>query len=88
MTQREITKVDIVSTAKVFAAMYGTIGFVAGLFIALLGAGTPILSGIGFLAVILLPIVYGFMGLISGIIMAILYNFVVKYTDGIKVEVN
>ncbi len=87
MTQKEITKVDIVSTAKVFAAMYAVIGFVFGLFVALLGAGTPLLSGLGFVSLLTLPILYGLLGLIVGIIMALLYNFVVKYTDGIKVEV-
>ncbi len=87
MTQREITKVDMVSTAKVFAAMYAVIGFVLGLFVALLGAGTPLLSGLGFVSLLALPIIYGLLGLIVGIITALMYNFVVKYTDGIKVEV-
>ncbi|MCK5474841.1 MAG: hypothetical protein KAI53_05530 [Candidatus Aenigmarchaeota archaeon] len=87
MTQKEITKVDIVSTAKVFAATYTLLGFVLGLFMALFMTGTPQLMGMGFIGLIIIPIIYGLLGLIAGVLMAAIYNFIVKYTGGIKVEV-
>ena len=95
-----IRKVGIGSVVKVFGVLYGLLGFVVGAFIAmfaLVGFGAAAagnedvpawlgsLFGIG--AVIVLPIVYGIMGVIGGVLVAALYNLVANITGGLEIEV-
>jgi hypothetical protein len=95
-----IRKVGIGSIVKVFGVMYGLLGFVIGAFFAmfaLVGFGAASaanedmpgwmgsLFGIG--AVIILPIVYGIMGAIGGVLMGALYNLVASLTGGLEIEV-
>jgi hypothetical protein len=95
-----IRKVGIGSVVKVFGVLYGLLGFVIGACVAmfaLVGFGAASatndevpawfgsLFGIG--AVIILPIVYGIMGAIGGVLMAALYNLVAGITGGLEIEV-
>lgn len=49
------------------------------------GAFAGMLFGVG--AIIALPVFYGIMGFIGGIIMALLYNFTTGVIGGLEVEV-
>ena len=95
-----IRKVGIGSVVKVFGVLYGLLGFVVGAFLAmfaLVGFGAAAagnedvpawlgsLFGIG--AVIVLPIVYGIMGVVGGVLIAALYNLVANLTGGLEIEV-
>jgi hypothetical protein len=95
-----IRKVGIGSVVKVFGVLYGLLGFVFGAFFAmfaLVGLGAASASnedvpgwlgslfGIG--AIVILPIVYGIMGAIGGVLMAALYNLVASITGGLEIEV-
>ena len=44
-------------------------------------------AGISVLFAVLIPLFYGVAGFIGGVISAALYNFIVKFTGGLEVEV-
>lgn len=46
-----------------------------------------IFGGMGVLAVILIPVLYGFLGFLGGIIGAAIYNLVAKVAGGLKFDV-
>jgi len=47
-------------------------------------AGFAALSGIGFFAVLIFPIMYGIIGFIAGLIYAALYNLAARWTGGFE----
>jgi len=58
------------------------------------GSGAPgpgqmmaIMGGMGLFMIILIPVMYGAMGFVGGLISAALYNLIAKFVGGIKVEV-
>lgn len=90
-----IKKVGLLSLGKVLGVVYALLGLILGLFIMVVSlsgysSSTSLslygpLFGIG--AIILLPVFYGAMGFISGIILAFFYNLVSRWVGGIEVEV-
>ena len=97
----EIKKVGAWSAAKVMGATYALIGLIFGIFVALaallgvLGAAANsggLAEAIGFgiggglIGIVVLPIFYGIMGLIVGLISAALYNVVARLVGGIRIE--
>jgi hypothetical protein len=51
------------------------------------GQAFPAAFGLGAIFIVLLPILYGVMGFIGGIIAALIYNLVAKWIGGIEVDV-
>lgn len=98
MAKIVIKKFDIMSVAKVYGLIGVIIGFIIGLFIALFagiagafaalgaGAGAFGIAGLGVLAIIIAPIVYGIMLFIMGAIGAFIYNIVADKIGGIVFE--
>jgi hypothetical protein len=98
----EIKKVGAWSVAKVMGVTYALIGLIFGIFVALaallgvLGAATSDSGGLaeaigfgiggGLIGIVVLPIFYGIMGLIVGLISAVLYNLVARLVGGIRIE--
>lgn len=92
--QVELKRIGVLSVGVILGIMYAIFGLIAGLFIsffAIVAASVfpdagfvGIFFGVG--AVIALPIFYGILGFISGIIMAAMYNFVAKLTGGVEME--
>ncbi|PIN85378.1 MAG: hypothetical protein COV47_02455 [Candidatus Diapherotrites archaeon CG11_big_fil_rev_8_21_14_0_20_37_9] len=94
----EITKIGVMSAAKITGAIYAALGFLIGAIftiLSLIGAVIAATSsaqasiigmifGIG--AIILLPIVYGIMGFVFGAIGAWIYNIIASKTGGIILE--
>jgi threonine/homoserine efflux transporter RhtA len=95
-----VRRVGVLSVGKVMGALYALIGLIAGAFFALfsvLGAAVGVansqssdaivglLFGVG--SVIFLPIFYGVLGFIVGLITALLYNGVARIIGGIEIEV-
>jgi hypothetical protein len=74
--------------------MYAVFGLIAGFFFSIVslfmatssdaGFGFDMIFGIG--AVILLPVFYGVLGFISGLIGAAIYNVVARVTGGLEME--
>ncbi len=92
----ELIKFGILSVAKMNAVLSAFMGFLIGILYAILGtlaksSGTQILPGIptfilGFGMVIAMPIIYGILGFISGLIFAALYNFFASTVGGIEMK--
>lgn len=81
---------------KIFLVVYALFGLIAGALFTLVaitglsmsgGSGTRagMLFGIG--AIILIPIIYGILGFISGVIFGAIYNIAARYVGGIEMEV-
>jgi hypothetical protein len=101
MAMQSVTKIGVLSLAKMLAVTYAFLGlFFGGLLslISLMGAAAgraagqdsqgavAMLFGVG--AVIILPIVYGCLGFIGGLIMAPIYNLVAKVVGGVELELS
>ncbi len=94
-----LTRIGVSSLGKVLAGIYGSLGLLFGLILALaslLGAGIasevtgsaePWLGVVfGFGAVIALPLFYGVIGGLMGLLVAALYNFVAARIGGIELD--
>ncbi|HSR54080.1 MAG TPA: hypothetical protein VLV83_24900 [Acidobacteriota bacterium] len=98
-----IRRFGIWSVAKIFGAIYGTMGLIFGFFFALfalLGASFAAMaqqSGgeeavllnllFGVGAIVALPVFYGLIGMIGGAITAAFYNLFARMVGGVKIEV-
>jgi len=74
-----------------FGALYAIMGLIGGAILSLISltvAASGETSGLfGLGSIIILPILYGVMGLIFGYITALLYNFIAKKVGGIEFEI-
>ncbi len=92
----ELRKFGILSVAKMNAVLSAFMGFLIGIFYAILGTfiqtnGAQFIPGVptfllGFGLVIVMPILYGILGFISGLILAALYNFFAPSVGGIEMK--
>jgi hypothetical protein len=95
----KIRSVGPLSVGKIFGAIYAGLGLLIGLVFALIslvgaaiaanvqGAAAglpPVALGIG--AIFLLPVFYGLLGFLGGVITAALYNLAAGMMGGIEVE--
>ncbi len=96
----ELKKIDILSTALMTGFLYLVIGLIIGLIfgcfvlIGLAGLNSTFdgafdFSGIGALVfVCAMPIIYGIIGFIGGVILALAYNIIASVVGGIKFELD
>lgn len=95
-----IRRIGVLSVAKISAAIYAAIGLIFGLFVSLfsmLGVAASMgggmhdagmlgaLFGVG--AIVMMPLFYGAMGFIIGVISAFIYNLAAGFVGGIEIEV-
>lgn len=86
----ELKGIGVLSLAKVYGSFMGILGLLIGLFVAtidvflssIMGTG----SGMGFLAIIILPVMYGVFGFIIGAIGALLYNLIAGWIGGLELD--
>ena len=98
MATHSVSRIGALSLAKMLAVTYAFLGlFIGGivsLFAAMGGAmGKDAAGGLGAMifgvgAVIVLPIVYGCLGFVGGLITSVLYNLVAKVVGGIEIELD
>ena len=95
-----LNRLGVFSCAKISGVLYAGIGLIAGIFFsffALLGTaigfaseggGAEALIGLffGVGAVVVLPVLYGIFGFISGAVAGLLYNIAASAIGGIEVE--
>jgi len=95
-----IRRIRVLSLVKVLSLIYATIGLVAGALLSLASvfaasAGwnfgqdlahtwLSVLFGAG--AIIILPIVYGIMGLIVGFLVSVVYNTIARTVGGVEID--
>jgi hypothetical protein len=83
--KKEITKIDGQSVAKLLGAIYAAFGLIFSLVI----GGTIIVGGgnvlVALAAIIGIALLYGVIGYLSMLLMAIIYNFFAKKIGGIVV---
>ena len=96
-----IRRFDVLSVMKLAGVIYGLIGLIAGIFIAI-GAGfglfasqgqtdSPFAGFSGVIAVVfvvLVPVVYGIIGALGAGLMTAIYNITSKRFGGIRVELD
>jgi hypothetical protein len=98
-----IRRFGVWSVARLSGAVYGGIGLLIGIIVALLSlvaagaasafrtADTPFSSFMpslfGIGAIIFLPIMYGVLGLIAGALTAWLYNLFAEWVGGVEMDV-
>ena len=94
----EIKKLDILSVAKIYAIIGAIIGFVIGIITAIvvisgggifmmgLGTMSGLAIAIGVLSIIIMPIIYGIIGFLVGLIFSWLYNVIAERIGGIKFQ--
>lgn len=96
MTTKHLTRVGVLSLGKIFGATYAIMGLIFGAIMTLIsllmgsmagkeGAFAGMALGVG--AVIIFPIFYGIIGLVGGIITALIYNVVAGFIGGLEIEV-
>jgi len=90
----KVKRLGVLSVANISGILYAIFGLIAGLFAAFFstlaasfgGYDSFGIFGMGFAGIIVLPIMYGVIGWIGGLISAALYNLVARWTGGIQVE--
>src|SRR5262245_43034834 len=95
-----LKRIGVGSAAKIFGALYASLGLILGIFFALFsstlggalasaeGGNVPGWAGMvfGAGAIVILPIFYGVLGLIGGAIWAGLYNLFAGFVGGIELQ--
>lgn len=102
MATHSVSRIGVLPLAKMLAVTYAFLGlFIGGIvsLFAVMGAamggamGKDAGGGLGAMifgvgAVIVLPIVYGCLGFVGGLITSVLYNLVAKVVGGIEIELD
>lgn len=96
-----VKRIGVLSLGKVMATIYGGMGLLFGLifsFVSLLGlafgaalqdgSGLESMFGLvfGVGAVVFLPVFYGLMGFLGGLLIAALYNLAARFVGGLVLE--
>lgn len=92
-----VRRVGVWSVARMYGALLGAVGLLAGVVVALfslVGAGlagnggAPSMLGpiLGVGAIVLLPLFYGVMGIVAGAVMAGLYNLFARMVGGVALD--
>jgi hypothetical protein len=94
-----VRRIGVLSLGRILGLIYGAFGFLAGAIfsvIAVAGSTFGVLSGkegaplfglvFGVGAVILLPVLYGVLGFVGGVLTGAIYNLVARAVGGIEVE--
>lgn len=94
-----IQRIGVYSLGKIVGALYGGLGLIAGAIISLVSsiglmlsagdgfgqADTTLFFGIG--AILFVPLFYGTLGFIGGLLSAAIYNFAAGLVGGLELEV-
>jgi hypothetical protein len=95
-----VRRVGVLSCGKVVGTIYACVGVIVGAIFSLMsitGVGAAALSGdgksallagfFGLAAIIVLPLLYGFLGFLCGVIAAWAFNVSAGFTGGLELEV-
>lgn len=88
-----LKKFGVLSVGTVLGSLYALMGLIFGAIVSLISflsssdaqGATSIVMGVG--AIVFLPIIYGVMGFVFGVVSAAVYNLCAKWTGGMQVEI-
>lgn len=97
----KIKRIGVLSAGKIGGVLYALLGLILGVFFAVFylifaaaGLASEDTMGLavgGFVgaaaSIVLLPIFYGVLGFVGGVVSAFLYNVVARFVVGIEIEV-
>jgi hypothetical protein len=94
-----VRSIGVWSAARLYGALSAAFGLIFGVILALIstvGAGLaaaddgPVwMSGMfGVSAIVILPVIYGVMGLVAGALTAVLYNLFANIVGGVEIDVS
>lgn len=99
-SKRRVISISVVQAGLVMGGLYAPIALVFSLLLLvfgvlalLVGAGSSdaaaaLGGGLGMIVIaVIIPIVYGAMGFVGGVVVAAIYNLIAKFTGGIEVTV-
>jgi len=92
----ELKKIGVLSLAKI-AGLFGVIyGLISGILVTILYAQAVkvpeiasqlgVINQLGYSSIIVLPLLYGILYFLAGIVTAFIYNLLAKYVGGIELE--
>ncbi len=86
--------IGVLSAGKISALASALIGLILGLLLIIVGSifgaslgASGIFAGLGFFSLLTLPIIYGFMGFILGVVGTLFYNIVASWVGGLEIEI-
>lgn len=94
-----IRRIGVLSAAKVFGMLGLVLGFLLGLMMFVMTSlggmaalaqeqsGAALMAGMGLLAIIVMPLIYGVFMFVAGAIQAFIYNVGARFVGGIEIEV-
>lgn len=89
----KLKKIKVLSLAKFQSVLFALIGLLAGILYSFGGAvydiftiGLNLGTALAFLALIGMPLIFGFAGFIVGIIEALIYNLLANWFGGMDVD--
>ena len=88
-TNKRLKRIDPLKAGAVLGVLYALLSFIMVPFFMLAGAMAATAQGAPFAALfgvgaIFLPIIYGVMGYLSGLLIAVAYNLAARWTGGIE----
>ena len=90
-----IRRIGVLSAAKMGGILGVAIGLFAGVMMFFIGSmggmaqaqsGTGWMAGLGMMAIILMPIMYGVFMFIGAAIQAVIYNVAARFVGGVEIE--
>ena len=92
----ELKRLKVWPMSRIYAVLMAIMGFILGIFYFILGRvssslgissqETELFIKFGAAAIIILPIIYGLLGLVLGALSAFLYNLVARWVGGIEIQ--
>jgi len=88
MALQEIKSLDIMSVAKIFGVMGFIGGIIVGIFLMIFGTASAgaLGFGVGLAGLIVSVVLYTIIGFIGGLVGAFIYNIVVGFVGGVKID--
>lgn len=92
-----IRRFDVISVGKIagiiaaafgliFALLFLLFGGMFGAIAQAQGGGALPFAGMGLLAVVVMPVMYGIFGFVGGVVQAAIYNVAAGFVGGIRIE--
>ena len=93
MLKLKLMRISMISLARILAVVYALFGIVMGFFVAvskILGiqaeGDAAQLQAFGYGAIVILPLIYGIMGGVSGLVSGFFFNTAIKWVGPLELD--